>query len=110
MAGNFSNVSPLVTAVSLTGNYVSPSFRVGEFDKFALLVSLTGTASGTLKLQASIEDSVYIDIPDTKISVSGTDNYLYSMAQFAYKYVRMEYTHSSGASLITATVNTVKNK
>lgn len=110
MAGNFSDVSPLITAVALSGNYTSPSFRVGEFDKFALLVSVTGTASGTIKLQASIENSVYVDIPDTKISISGTDNYLYSMAQFAYKFVRIVYAHSSGASFISATVNTVKNK
>ena len=108
MAGNFSEISPWFSSSTGTG-FTSVGFRVGEFDKFAILVSVVGTASGVIKLQASIDDSVYVDIPDTKISISGSDNYLYSMAQFAYKYIRMNYAHSSGSSVITAKINTVKN-
>lgn len=108
MAGNFSDISPWIST-PLTANYTSQSFRVGEFDKFAILVSVVGTATGTVRLQASIENSVFVDIPDTKISISGTDNYLYSMAQFAYKFVRLVYSHSAGSSVLTATINTVKN-
>lgn len=109
MAGNFSEISPWFSSATGSG-FTSTGFRVGEFDKFAVLVVTAGTAAGTMKLQASIDDSVYVDIPDTKISISGSDNFLYSMAQFAYKYVRMVYVNSSGTSTITATVNTVKNK
>lgn len=108
MAGNFSDISPWINT-PISSNYTSQSFRVGEFDKFAILVSVTGTASGTIRLQASIEDSVFVDIPDTKISISGTDNYLYSMAQFAYKFIRIVYAHGAGASVLVATINTVKN-
>lgn len=108
MAGNFSEISPWFSTATGTG-FTSVGFRVGEFDKFAILVSTSGTAAGVIKLQASIDDLVYVDIPDTKISISGSDNYLYSMAQFAYKYVKIDYSHSSGASVITAKINTVKN-
>ena len=107
MAGNFSNTNPWFETGTISASYTSLPFRVGDFDRFAAQVSITGTLAGVSKLQASIDDVVYVDIPDTSISNSGPDAYLYSVAYFAYKYVRFVFTRSSGSGDINAKLNLI---
>lgn len=107
MAGNFSNTCPYFDTGTISTNYTSNPFRVGDFDRFAVQFALTGTLAGTIKLQASIDDLNYVDIPDSIISVNGADVFLVSIAYFAYKYVRVVYTRTSGSGTINAKINLI---
>jgi hypothetical protein len=107
MANNFSNTCPFFETGTISTSYTSNPFRVGDFDRFAIQFAISGTLAGGLKLQASIDDLNYVDIPDSIISINGTDVFLISIAYFAYKYARVVYTRTSGTGAIEAKINLI---
>lgn len=109
MAGNFMTLSPYLSGQSLGSSFNSSSFSVGEFDRFAVKFKITGAAglSGTLKLQCSVDDVDYVDVPDTSISVTGNNSYLISVTSFIFKYIRISYTSTAGTGSLEVKVNSV---
>ena len=106
MAGNFSVVSPWFSSGTVSTNYTSTPFNVGTFDRFAFQYNLTGTLAGTFKLQASIDDLNYINVPDSEMTIVSPNVYLISVTDFAYRYIRANFTRSSGTGEIVATIST----
>jgi len=107
MAGNFSNTNPWFDTGTISASYTSLPFRVGDFDRFAVQVVISGSLVGNTKLQASIDDVTYIDIPDSSLNNTTPDAYLYSIAYFAYKYVRLVYTRTSGTGSVVSLLNLI---
>jgi hypothetical protein len=107
MSGNFANVSPWFSSGTISGNYVSTPFNVSNFDCFAIQYNLTGTLTGSFKLQASIDDLNYVDVPDSSIVISSPNVYLVSVTQFAYRYIKANFSYISGSGEIAATLNLV---
>lgn len=110
MAWNFSNTSPWFNTGSIGANYVSAPFRVGDFDRFAVQLVITGTLAGVARFQASIDDINYVDIPDSKVTISGADVFLVSITQFAYKYIRIGFSYTSGVGVIDCKINLINFK
>lgn len=109
MAGNFMAVSPFVKGQSLAANFTTPPFTVSFHDRFAIQIRVydASTLSGTLKMQVSINDSTYVDVSDATFSVRGNDDFIISVTQFAYRFIRLSYTANAGSGLLDAEVNTV---
>lgn len=69
----------------------------------------TGTPTGTLKVQASMDpsdSSAWFDIPSSSVSLAGAaGTHIWSYADVFYRYVRVVYVFSSGTGTLTLNVN-----
>ena len=106
MAGNFSVVSPWFSSGTISADDTSTPFNVGTFDRFAFQYNLTGTLAGTFKLQASIDDLNYVDVPDSQMTITSPNVYLISVTDFAYRYIKADFKRVSGTGEIVATIST----
>lgn len=67
----------------------------------------TGSAAGTMKLQASNDNPLsggnvptnWNDIPSATVSVSGAGSYLIPKTDICYEYVRVVYTNSGTGTI-----------
>jgi len=107
MAGNFAEISPWFSSGTISADYVSTPFRIGDFDRFAIQYNLTGNLIGSFKLLASIDDLNYVDIPDSTVTIAAPNVYLVSVTSFSYKYIKASFTRTSGTGEIVANINTI---
>ena len=109
MAGNFMAVSPFLSGQSMATDFTSAVFPVSQYDRFALQIHIYNATSlsGTLKMQVSINNVDYVDVSDATFSISGSDDFIISVTQFAYRFIRLKYTRSAGSALLNAEINTV---
>ena len=109
MAGNFMAVSPFLNGQSMAANFTSAVFPVSQYDRFAIQIHIYNGVSlnGTLKMQVSINNVDYVDVSDATFSINGTDNFIISVTQFAYRFIRLNYIRNAGSGLMNAEINTV---
>ena len=91
---------PSSGTTSLGASFDSASFLVERMSGFALQAIWSDGSSpvGTLKLQASNDDSNWEDITGATFSVSGNSGHsMINVAEVFYTYVRAVYTRSSGS-------------
>ena len=74
----------------------------------------TGTAVGTVKLQASNDEPMtglppanFVDISGASVSVTAAGQFLIPKLDICYKYVRAVYTATSGTGTITAKIHMI---
>lgn len=77
-------------------------------------VSMTGTAAGTVKLQASNDEpttglapSNFVDITGATVSVSAGGQFLIPKLDVCYNYIRAVYTATSGTGTVTAKIHMI---
>jgi hypothetical protein len=64
------------------------------------------TPIGVLKLQCSIDNTNWDDVPGTEIIVGGSSGVAFwNLSYQAYKWVRLTYTRTSGSATFTALYN-----
>lgn len=114
----------IATAVPLNANYNSPYTQLKSIFMYSMAVIISGTPTGTLKLQASndpetndtqINTSVslppskapinWVDIANSSFAVSSSGETMWNVHDVGYNYVRVVYTDGSGgSSTATATI------
>lgn len=106
------------TAVALNANSNSTYVPLKNIIMYSIAAIITGTPTGSLKLQASNDpetnDSVplsgapptnWTDVANSTVAVSAAGNTMWNVADVAYNYVRVIYTDSSsGASTAVMTI------
>lgn len=108
------------TAQVLNATANGPAMPLKNILLYSIMCIITGTPTGTIKLQASNDpetnDSMpsanpqpsptnWADIANTSVVVSAAGNTMYNVADVAYNYVRVVYTDgSSGVSTAVMTV------
>lgn len=117
----------ITTAQILNANYSSPYVPLKNIILYTMAANITGTPTGSLKLQASndpetndtqynvtagappsVSPTNWVDITDSTFAVSASGETMWNVRDIGYNYVRVIYTDSSsGAS--TATMNIVFN-
>ena len=69
----------------------------------------TGTPTGTLKVQASMDpadSAAWFDVPSSSVSLTGAaGTHIWTYANVFYRYVRVAYVFSSGTGALTLNVN-----
>lgn len=99
------------TAVLLNTNVTGAHVPLKNMFMYSIVAIITGTPTGTLKLQASNDpetnDTVplsdnppvnWVDVANSSFSVSAAGNTMWNVTDVAYNYVRVIYTDSSGAT------------
>lgn len=120
---NIQNQTSVLLNTSINGPYVP----LKSIFMYCIASTITGTPTGTLKLQASndpetndtqynvtngrppsVAPTHWVDITDSTFTVTTAGTTMWNVREIGYNYVRVVYTDtSSGAS--TATMTTVFN-
>lgn len=111
------------TAVDLDANSFSPAVPLKNIYTYCINAIITGTPTGTIKLQASNDPETndsqpggtpfpvpthWVDIADSSFSVTTAGQTMWNVNAVGYNYVRVAYVDgSAGAS--TATMDIIFN-
>lgn len=106
-----------LTATDMSANLSSEAVYVGLAFNSCVQVVWTGTPTGALKVQASLDAGQpngqteaqravgvtnWTDVPSMSTSIAGAaGSALYELKDLAYNFVRVVYTASSGAGTVT---------
>jgi len=69
---------------------------------FSIQVVYTGSPTGTVKLEYSLDKTNWSDVAGSDDTISGSCNTLWSLVNMAVPYVRIVYTRTSGTGTMTA--------
>lgn len=112
-----------MSAVVLSANRTSSAMPLKNIVLYSIQATITGTPTGTVKLQASADPETndtmpdgspkpspthWTDITDSTFTVLAAGNVMWNVREIGYNYVRVVYTDaSSGAStaVMTAVLN-----
>lgn len=87
-------VQNLASAAVMTSNVTSSSQPLQQIFGYAIAAVITSSAavSGTLKLQASIDNSNFADIVGSSQTIITTGTFFYNVTDVMYPYVRAVWT------------------
>lgn len=95
---------------------VSPAYLLEYVVVLAVQASITGSPTGTLRLQGSCDAgnpknplpniNTWTDILNSPTSVTGAGSVSWNYKDPGYKWIRALYTAASGTGNITVTINT----
>jgi hypothetical protein len=66
-------------------------------------ITPTSLAGGSIKLQASIDGTVWVDVPSSSNNVTATANFIWNIDAPYYKYARAAYILTAGQISVTTT-------
>lgn len=97
------NIIPVRTAATVTTAAI-PALNLFSC---SAQITTTGSAAGTLKIQASNDDPRgagqvpvnFSDIPDATITATGAGVFLISKIDLCYEYVRLVYTNTGTGTI-----------
>lgn len=104
-------VFKMADAVSLGASYTSTPTFIDTIDRVFLVINVTGTPTGTLTVQASIDylnpgnAGTWFDMPLNLVPLAGaSQDYVIDIQQTAIKAIRLKYTRTGSTGTMTATV------
>ncbi len=96
-------------AVSGTTAYTSSAMNLELCNGYCGVLTTTGTATGTLKIQGSNDGVTYVDLPNSgttaNIAVAAPASYLFNVINVYYNYVRCVYTNATNSGTISLNMN-----
>lgn len=102
------NNNPILTAVAANSNQSSQAQWAWDMVRASFQLVATGTAAGTIQIQASNDKSVGLPPNQfqptnwsnigSSVTVSGAGAYIVPELELSYEYVRLVYTDTSGGS------------
>ena len=96
----------LVADGDMSGSINSSSGVLKFSDRFCIQAVWTGSPVGSIKVQASLNDTNWSDVSDSSQAVSGAGSFLWSFALQAYSFFRVVYTATSGSGTLNVTAAT----
>lgn len=106
MAINSLPAQVMASSVSMGATFNSSSAKVSNVVGYSIQSVWSGGGSpvGTLKLQASNDDTNWSDITGATFSVSADGNNVFNVADCFYNFVRLVYTRTSGTGTLSASL------
>jgi hypothetical protein len=107
MLANNSN-GTIMDAVAVTGTtvYTSTAIPLDGLKNCSISFVSTSTATGTAKLQGSVDDSVYIDLPNSgetvNKSVTAASSHMWNLSNLGYRSIKVVYTNATNSGTVTA--------
>ena len=93
-----------LTGGDMSGNVTSSAVQLDYTVGYSIQAAFTGTPSGSLKLQASVDGTNYSDITDTSTTIAAAGSFLWNVADPNYDYVRLVYTRTGSTGVLSATI------
>jgi hypothetical protein len=92
------------TAISSTNTVNSVALAIDGYLGFSIVITTTSTATGAAKLQATLDGSTWIDLPNSgetaNKTVSGAASQIWNVANAYYKAVRVSYTNATNSGTL----------
>ena len=111
----------IATNVVLNAGRQTEAVELKNIYMYAITATITGTPTGTIKLQASadpltnttipLDDSLptnWVDVADSTFTVTAAGQNMWNVREVAYNWVRVVYTDASGGTS-TAVMTIVVN-
>lgn len=93
----------LIPTTSAAVDILSVGYDLNDLKSCSISVVFTGTdVVGTVKLQASLDNVTWFDIPSSSDSITASSNVIYSLDPCTYRLVRVNWDYTSGTGNITA--------
>lgn len=101
---------PLISATDASSNITSIGFNLGDLQVYSIHADFTGsTLGGTIKLQASNDNSDYVDISGASQVIASAASHIFNVVNAAYKWVRIVWTQTGGTGNLTARIVVKEN-
>lgn len=100
-------VKKITDALAITGTnaYTSDAIPLDLMLGYAIALTTVSTATGTAKLQASVDGSVWVDLPNSgetaNKAVSGAGSHLWNVSNAFYRQVRVVYTNATNSGTLS---------
>lgn len=105
-----SKQATLVDAANAAVSITSVAYDLGDLKSCSIHVDFTGSdLAGSLKLQASNDNSDWVDVGNSTQSVTSATSHLWNITSAEYRYIRPVWTASSGSGNITVVLYAKEN-
>lgn len=94
----------IVDGVTIATFTASDSVNISDASGYAVQMIWTGTPTGTLTIKGSNDNSTFGTVA-TVATGGASGNSLTNIEKAHYAFVRVEYTHTSGAGTLTVYVS-----
>lgn len=97
----FLDTTTILNAVPAQTNVNSSSQDMSNYRGFTVIISAVSldSADATLKLQASVDNSVFVDLTGATVTLAtGTSQAMLIQNNVSYKYFRAVYTHGTNTT------------
>lgn len=96
-----------LTGADASTNQTSPPIDKGDLKDYAVQIVFTGTPSGTVKIQASIDNVSWADVSGTSTTVTtgAPSPIVINLNGQSYRFARVVWTNSAGTGTIGAKYN-----
>jgi len=91
----------ITIGTDLASNQTSDAYSVEHIANFAVQFALTGSPSGTIKVQASLDAESWSDVPSASTSVAASGVFFINVVDAGYNYMRVVYERTTGTGTIT---------
>jgi hypothetical protein len=93
-------------AADISANYTSESVDISFANGFAVQMQWTGTPTGTLRIQGSLDGILFSNVPSGSVALAGVagDTLFNTSYPVHYTHVRVSYTAAAGAGTLTVRV------
>lgn len=110
MAGNFYQVSPYITNLSLGASVNTDSFFVGSFDHIAVqsVVTDASALNGTLQLEKSVDGTSW-DNQGSAVTVNSNSVNIITVNNVAFGYIRFVWTRTAGTGTLNVKIGTIND-
>lgn len=104
MAENLIN-APIITNGDMSSALESLPQDLSRIDIYSIQAVWTGSPSGTIKIQVSVNGSTFTDLADSEEAISGAGDFLWVVTDVGYDKMKVVYTPSSGSGTLNVQYN-----
>jgi hypothetical protein len=105
LAHNVQFTMASAVAISSTNTVTSSALPHDGLSKAAIAITTTSTATGTAKLQATVDGSTWVDLPNSgetaNKTISGAGSQMWSLSVAPWKQVRVSYTNATNSGTLS---------
>lgn len=102
----------LQAATSAAVNVTSAYYDLQDLNRFSVVNVFSGGAgnlAGTMVLQASYDATTWFTVANSSTAVTSAANVMYDVNEAGYRYVRSNWTFSSGTGNLTVAIHIKEN-
>ena len=96
----------VLTNGNMSSNLQSEVIDTSRVDSVVFYAKFTGSPVGTLKVQVSINDADYVDLPDSSVSVTEAGDFMWNIVDTNYDKIKVIYVATSGSGILNIQANT----
>jgi hypothetical protein len=82
-------------------NFSTPGHNIQQFKNFSFQLNVTSQSSlnVAVKVQATLDNANWSDVPSSSIAITANGSYLWNYSGAAYIAVRLTFTFTAGSAL-----------